>query len=84
MINRSSGGVIRNVEMINAPTYGMPTYWCSWGLTYSPNGYTKNTMVYHTYHASKPEMAATQRDIDIVGDNPKSLIPKERWLLTNP
>ena len=141
MINRSSGGVIRNVEMINEPTYGMPTYWRSWGdhqvynstikspkagfnfegnenfnfkchfshievgdggyhfnidpyggsigietwgLTYSPNGYTPNTMVYHTYHASKPEMAATQRDIDIVGDNPKSLIPKERWLLTNP
>lgn len=55
----------------------------TWGLTYSPNGYTPNTVVYHTYHASKPKMAATQRDIDIVGDNPKALIPKVRWLLTN-
>ena len=33
---------------------------------------------------TQPTNEQIHRDIDIVGDNPKSLIPKERWLLTNP
>ena len=67
----------------NIDPYGGSVNISALDLAYSTDGYVKDKVVYHAFHAHNPKMPVVQRDIDIAGDHPKALIPKERWLLTN-
>ena len=58
------------------PKYGSVKV-TAWDVTFSPNGYAPNSLVYHVYTTP-----GKQKDIDIVGNQSKALVPGSRWLLT--
>ena len=58
------------------PKYGSVKV-TAWDVTFSPNGYAPNSLVYHVYTTP-----GKQKDIDIVGNQSKALVPRSRWLLT--
>ena len=67
----------------NIDPYGGSVNISALDLAYSTDGYVKDKVVYHAFHAHNPKMPVVQMDIDITSDHPKALIPEERWLLTN-